>query len=58
MHSVQRLLDHGLTQAEIARLLGCSQSTVSAWLKEVRSQQTMVDQEAVGNFTRSVLRSR
>lgn len=56
MQTAQRLRDqHGMKQAEIAGLLGCSQATVSLWLKEVRQQQFPGDQAAVEFFTRSIV---
>ena len=45
---------HGMRQADIAQLLGCSQATVSLWLKEIR-QQHPFDRAAVESLTRSLI---
>jgi len=56
MQTAQRLHDqYGMRQSAIAKLLHCSQATVSLWLKEVRNQQFHVDQLAVETFTRSLI---
>lgn len=50
--------DHGMKQAEVANLLGCSQATVSLWQKEVRQQNqtatSHVNQELVDAFLTSL----
>lgn len=58
MHVAQRLHESGVKQKDVAELLGCSQATVSAWLKEVRYQPSQVDQNAVATVTRSLMASR
>ena len=54
MHVAHRLHGHGLRQAEIAQIFNCSQSTVSAWLKDVRQQPSHIDQAQVEAITRSL----
>ena len=56
MQTAQRLRNqYGMKQAEIAGLLGCSQATISLWLKDVQHQQFPADQAAVEIFTRSIV---
>jgi len=57
MHVAHRLHEHGLRQADIAQRLNCSQSTISAWLKDVRQHPGYVTQEQVESITRSILQN-
>lgn len=56
MHVAQRLHESGVNQKQVAEILGCSQATISSWLKEVRYQPRQVDHEAVEEITRSLMR--
>lgn len=55
MHVAHELKRQGKTQGEIASIVGCSQSTVSMWLREVQQHHYRVDQEQVASITRSLL---
>ncbi|ASR89094.1 hypothetical protein AFA_06365 [Alcaligenes faecalis] len=55
MHVAHELRRQGKTQGEIASIVGCSQSTVSMWLREIQQQHYRVDQEQVASITRSLL---
>lgn len=57
MHVARRLHEHGMRQADIAQQLSCSQSTISAWLKEVRLRTDYVAEEQVESLTRSILQN-
>jgi predicted transcriptional regulator len=45
--------NYGMTQAEVASLLGCSQATVSLWQKEVRQ----LDRIATSSFSQELVDS-
>lgn len=55
MHVAHELRQRGLTQGVIASALGCSQSTVSMWLRDVQMHQYQVDRAQVESATRLFL---
>lgn len=55
MHIAQRLHESGFNQAKVASILGCSQPTVSTWLKEVRYQPHQVEHEVVEKLANALI---
>lgn len=55
MHVAHELKRQGRTQGDIAAIVGCSQSTVSMWLRDVQRSPYQVDQEQVASLTQSLL---
>lgn len=55
MHVARRLREKGIKQQDIAKVLSCSQSTVSMWLRDDSYQIRNNDQDPVERIALSLM---